>query len=381
MTSAWHWVRAIAVKLYGNKVLTTPLTASASLRVRLTDAQFEVPIPMTSRVNRTVIAAALIAILVTTWILFDRKTDGSAPPSGTSSETAGLSPSAVGPGRAQRGPRGGTDAAGDLSHRPAFSMPAINAPLQQVYPALRAEAAAGNPRAACRLAFELQRCAFLPKQREAAAHNEEQVSPRLRTTEPGRRALLEESRERSRRELEVADAVCAGFVAPQGELQPWEYLLAAAQAGHEPSAVRYVSGGNIGLDLEHPLRSFDAWAAYRREAPAIAERSIAAGSPEAYLWVAFSSLGGWYGMELAPRDPVRAAALYMALRDRAAPRYLPELNRNITALMDREKLNSADLLNAKALATQLARQLKAPPEGVDLSQGMFPSEDGSHCAL
>jgi len=259
-------------------------------------------------------------------------------------------------------------------------LPPINTPLKQVYAGLKARAIGGNPNAACRLAFELDRCTSLPDRIAGSARNAERVQARLRTdTDPRRRALFEGYQEDVRRELAIASAACAGFVPDKDERQAWEYLLAAARAGHEPSAVRYVAGGSIGLDMERPLQTLDGWVTYRAEAPAIAERSIRAGSPEVYQWVAFSSVAGWYGMSLTPRDPIRAVALYLALRDRATPRYAAQLDRTIAALSEREKLSPDDLLGARTMSVELASQLKPSAEGIDLSQGTFPSEDGSHC--
>ena len=161
-------------------------------------------------------------------------------------------------------------------------LPSIDAPFASTAGELRRRADAGDPKAACRLAVEVERCSLAKEQIVALAarmrrmQDNPQASQRRQRGGPvdlvgtGERMLAE-------------DARCQG--AP--ELTPMEkygYLRQAALAGHIPAMVEYATGN--AFRMRDTMASLPALATYRDEAEALARRAAASGDGGAMMALA-----------------------------------------------------------------------------------------------
>ncbi len=174
----------------------------------------------------------------------------------------------------------------------------------------------------------------------------------------------------------ATDAMCEGFTPDKGE-RPWRYALRAAFASNNAAIVSFVFAMPVGLNPNKPVEDVDGWAAYRDHAPGLLQRAIDDGYPPAYALAATASLGSPFGGNLLPKDPVRAAAYYLALTSRSSPEYRAELQRNIQAL----NLSDAQMASASAMAVPLAGKLRVPSEGpIDFTGGISPNNDARECS-
>lgn len=199
-------------------------------------------------------------------------------------------------------------------------LPSIDAPFASTAGELRRRADAGDPKAACRLAAEVDRCSRVKEQivaldaRMRRMQDNPQANQRQRRGGPvdlvgaGERMLAE-------------DARCQG--AP--ELAPMEkygYLRQAALAGHIPAMVEYATG-NV-FRMRDTLESLPALATYRVEAEALARRAAASGDAGAMMALASAYSPdrneGRPGllMQVVKPDAAESLALYLQLQQQLA---------------------------------------------------------------
>jgi len=252
-------------------------------------------------------------------------------------------------------------------------MPPVGTRLLGIYDTLQRQALNGDPRAACRLAFELQECAGLPGLRQFVA------DIRARQADPETPASLRDGEGKAARFFgglaERAEATCAGF--PREETaNAWKWELAAALAGYPPSMARFAVGSTTRALNPEDQRQ-DGNNAYRDHAPELLQRAIDAGEPLAFeLAMHAHRRGGLHGVALVPRDEVRAAAYAIALRRVAAPAYADNFDLgSVKRRLGLERYTQA-LQIAEGLSAKLAR---VPAGSVDFTNGFTGRDDGSHC--
>jgi hypothetical protein len=217
---------------------------------------------------------AALAILAGAWLLFPP-----APKPPVPSQPASAAPVAD---QAPAAPFA-QPAAAEVNPPP---LPPRDASMQDALPALLARADAGDGIAACRLSTELTRCRTLQETLHRQVENlEGQATRPGRQSKPDALARSEAIIEWLRAESASCSALPDGLA--NRELH---YLRAAALAGEPGSRLRYASGeGFFGRGYGY-LRTpeFDHW---RREAEAMMQQSLADGSAEAALSLAFAYAG------------------------------------------------------------------------------------------
>jgi hypothetical protein len=259
---------------------------------------------------------------------------------------------------------------------PVAALPPLEAPVAAILEDLKKQATAGNSQAACRLAFELDRCHNIARMQRGAA------SFANLATQPGmgpdlaKRYTAVAEREQAR-VLEVQRLCVAVSKEESGEA--WRYLLQAARAGHGPSMARFANRRT--LWEEDPIRVLDGLIAFRAEGPAFLSGAAQMGYPEAYEQLAFAHVNGaTLGLDI-PVDRVRGLAYYLALMRAGTPEEVARLQRAVDYAMQKENLSQEDLARARVLAEPLAAQLlrRNPPGSVDFTGGTFSNDNGSHC--
>lgn len=275
--------------------------------------------------------------------------------------------------RVSRPPVSSAPAARPMKDEP---LPPPNRPLAEIFPELERLAKSGNLDAMCRLGFEMERCHGLPGLRKWALENtlraEESTiaNPVFRQKQMEGVALLQ-------RRVKEQEPICAGFPIEKTN-DGWKYQLDAALAGHGPSMARFVW---LGPPRDRtPLETLDAWIAYRDQGSQLLMRAVEAGEPGAFEIAAIVyERGQWQQLALAPKDPVRAAAYWMALERRAAPGYAGTARNWWQGIQRKAELTPAQIAEAERLANELAPKLRPPPGGVDFTRGTFGADDGTHC--
>lgn len=258
----------------------------------------------------------------------------------------------------------------------AAPLPPLNAPVLSVLDDLRKQAAAGSTPAACRLAFELDRCRNQQRQQRVVANYANLAAQPGVGPELGRRYMQLAEREQQR--VNETQRVCQGV--PQDETgDAWRYLLQAARAGHGPSMARYATRRT--LWDEDPVRVLDGLIAFRAEGPAFLQSAADMGIPEAYEQLAFSLASGVTGGLEIPVDRVRGLAYYLALMRTATPEENARLQRAVDYAMQKENISREELARARTLSEGLALPLlrRHPPGSVDFTGGTFAADNGSHC--
>jgi hypothetical protein len=253
-------------------------------------------------------------------------------------------------------------------------LPERGTPLMSIYGDLKAMAAQGDANAACRIAFELNRCAKLPIFQSARVEWAHRLA---NEQDPARRAGLQRMRDHAEGEVAIGEKVCKDF--PQEDLPlAWDYGLASALAGNR-SAMFHVSFFPWGLDISHPEQTLEQWSQWRQLVPRIMQSGIDAGDPRMFSLASRAYVRPWFGTEVFPRDPVRALALELAIARRSAPEYAPTLERDIQYLIRTQSLQPDQVEAAKGIAATLPPLRGIPERGLDWSRGMAPEEDGSEC--
>lgn len=200
------------------------------------------------------------------------------------------------------------DAAGRRVQAPPAPLPPADAPLAQIVPGLRADADAGDRRAACRLGMELLRCqhlgawdtmmeSFMGEEAEAAYEAEGNLA--------AANQIAGEKLWRIER-LAQCRAVPADL---QG--QGARYLRQSALAGDPHAMFAYAEGHHWGPSMRglalDPM--FDQW---RREAPAMIHAALRAGNPAAVLILQFNYSDDFgYLSALIPNDAYRSYVYHL----------------------------------------------------------------------
>jgi hypothetical protein len=255
-------------------------------------------------------------------------------------------------------------------------LPPIQTPVATVLQDLKQLAASGNAQAACRVAFELDRCHNLSRQQRSAASYRNLADQAGIGPDLARRYAEMAEREQAR--FAETKRLCEGV--PQEETgDAWRYLLQAARSGHGPSMVRYASRRTL-WDVD-AMRILDGLIAFRSEGPAFLARAAEMGYPEAYEQLAFGHITGTnLGLEI-PVDRVKGLAYYIALTRTGTPEEVARIQRSIDYTMRKENLSAEDLARARTLAEPLAAALlqRSAPGSVDFTGGTYGADNGSHC--
>jgi hypothetical protein len=245
--------------------------------------------------------------------------------------------------------------------------PKPNAPLRDHIEDLKQQATNGNAVAACRLAFELDRCYNLKRLQERASRAISDAE------EAGLFGDLLARRKtnarRAQQEFYEVAQLCDGV--PRNELEDaWRYSLQAARAGHVPSMARHVT--MHGYLQQHPtLEVLDGWLALRDEGAGYLDRAVEMGYREAYLFgIRAYARGDAEGMP-ARKDPALAMALAIAAadNDEATPE---NRESRLAAVVKRYDIAPADIERGRVLAPQYLQKLR--------ERGPQPPNDGSFCA-
>ena len=207
----------------------------------------------------------------------------------------------------------------------AGPLPPLGMPLRLALPQIERRAAAGEPKAACRLAAELANCERLRVELAAAEQAIEQIEAGQR---PGSAAVesaeLRSHRTRwmetmtTRAEGVLRDTAHCDGVRPALPATIARHWRTAALGGHLPSMTHYAVGN--AFRIRDTLNNLPALAIYRQEAEAIARRAAAAGDANAIaiLAAAYSPLNDdrrrTYLAQSVRPDVVESLSLYLRLR-------------------------------------------------------------------
>ena len=258
-------------------------------------------------------------------------------------------------------------------NRPIRPLPPPGAPLRQVLASLKAQAAEGDAAAACRIAFELDRCAKVPLLSKAVKSFAGQALSKL--TGPAR-AERERQDEKMRAWIAQAEAACDGV--PADEMAwTFDYGLSAALAGNR-EARWMMSSWPVGLDAMRPERTLEGWARWRQHIGSILEAGIAAGDPRIMSMAARAYTEVTWGYRVFPEDTVRATALHFAVARASSESFRPAEERSASATARRADLTPEQVEEARRLSATFSIA-QAPEGGVDWSRGMNPLPDGSAC--
>ena len=257
-------------------------------------------------------------------------------------------------------------------NRPIRALPPLGSPLREVLASLKDQAAEGDAAAACRIAFELDRCAKLPMLRNSPSFWEQGLSRVF-----GRaRADVEWHVQNARRMLSEAESACEGL--PPEELAwTFDYAMSAALAGNRQARWMMV-GVPAGLDPSRPERTLEAWAVWRQNIRGIIEAGIAAGDPRIMRIAANAYTRPEWGFRIFPEDPVRAVAMQFAIARAATPSYRATEENNGMSIARMAGLSPDQIEEARRIAATLSTK-QAPEGGVEWSRGMSPSADGTDC--
>ena len=256
-------------------------------------------------------------------------------------------------------------------------LPTQNSKLKDIYPTLVLLANAGDARAACRLAFELDRCSKAEALDKSSSALEESLK-KLDTNEPSYKQKIWMVNE-TRKEADLRKAVCSGYVESNPE-EGARYALQAALTGSPEMRVRYVLMMGTALDHGQPEATAEGWLQYRDNARQLLQSTIDEGYPQAYETAAFNYLrepGRW---RLVQPDPVKGLSFYFALIPFASPAYKDRLEQNIQYMTVKHKLSNAEIVRAREMSGPLMAALSASVTSqVDFTSGSFKSEAGSYC--
>lgn len=258
----------------------------------------------------------------------------------------------------------------------AGSLPSADTPVKEFLVELKGQAAKGNWAAACRLAFELERCYNIRGLQQQAARATFRLEQGGFSGDALRAA--EDEAKRAQERYHIGAANCEGVPA-EDRADAWRYLLRSARAGHGPSMMRYAAGA--GIPAGRPtLEVIDGWIAYRDESQGFLDRAIEMGYPEAYeVGKNFYVRGGHWGLKVAPDRP-KAVALQIALAQARAPGDEGAVEKAIANLVANFQVSPEDVAKGRSIAQPFAAKLKqrAAPGSFDFSRAIF-ADDGSHC--
>jgi hypothetical protein len=245
--------------------------------------------------------------------------------------------------------------------------------LKDVLPSLQAQAAQGDAVAACRIAFELDRCTKLPWMRRADPGRGRDLDKRP----PEQRDPFGAAAARWRDNVAFGETACEGIEGVDPSLT-WSYAIASALAGNAQARYAVIHGFAVGLDFMRPDRTLEEWAEWRQHVATFEADAIRQGD---FRVIAIASRDYWgprNGIHVFPEDKVMSVALRMVLADRAAPGAKEDARRNMESLIRELGLTAQELTAANARSRELLRSLppNLSPHGNDLGMA---AADGSDC--
>lgn len=258
----------------------------------------------------------------------------------------------------------------------ALPLPPPDAPLETAFDDLAKAADAGDVAAACRLAWDLQRCHRLQAQ---AAIPEFLVEGAARAPQgsPEEGELIAEVMA-ARERLAGDRRVCAGLSADRLE-QAAERMLQAARLGHPASQAMFASWPPFGPDLS--LEEAELAIHHRDHAMALLRTAAASGEPAALFGLFhachFGEIRMLHGTVDVGRDPVCAMATALALRgfaDRQTAADAGEVIRESVAILDME-----DQQRARRRAAFYRARFEGLPE-YDFAGGVFKPHLRAPCS-
>jgi len=254
----------------------------------------------------------------------------------------------------------------------------VNAPLKDIADELRDRARQGDPQAACRLAFEMDRCARLPERRRFAAEIRQHSTDASKDDDMRRR--MDTSADFFEGFVRRDEPVCSGV--ETGALRGgWRYLLQAAQAGHVPSMVRFAGGWTLTVGGGSPGENLDGWNALRDLGPSFLQAGIDGGFAEAFEQARFAHMrGDLFGIPF-PKDPRLSVAYSLALARAGTPGERERSEPSARHVAREAGLSDEDYARADVLAATLAQKIIARSGAgtVDFTRGTYAKDDGSHC--
>ncbi|GAA3929631.1 hypothetical protein [Luteimonas lutimaris] len=345
---------------------------------------------MTIRIRRlatlALIACAVAGLASWLWWTWPAASGASHPPAAGTLDAAGQ----AGTGADGIAATGGAVAVDDRTGAApdARPLPSTDLPLRRTLDQLKREAAQGDPRAACRLAMELDHCNSL---HESARVFERQASlrPQGMTQEDMRNhaALME----RWADSLDRLSPRCDGVPLASSQ-ERMRYWRAAALGGHVPAMTHYAIG--IGFVRADTLKNLAALEAYRREAETMARRAAAAGDPLALFALIGAYMpdpvqytdspamqhltdvgfaGGSYLRQAVNQDLVETMALALLVRQAYARDGIPppaQSQADIFA-MQVDALDSVATPEQRLQAQQRMQQLRAEWTPIDPRESML----------
>jgi len=125
-------------------------------------------------------------------------------------------------------------------------------------------------------------------------------------------------------------------------------------------------GMKVGLDQLHPSSTAEGWLAYKDLAPSLLQRAMDLGNPEAYQFAAEMYSQTRDAGRILPYDPVKAIAIFKALRQFATDDYKQALDNNINSRMANLTSEQLPLVDAEMarVSASLATHNQAPISGV-----------------
>jgi hypothetical protein len=253
----------------------------------------------------------------------------------------------------------------------AAPLPPQNVPIAGYLEELKRRAKGGDVRAACRVTFELSRCAMGHGLRRLAddlrgAPLEDGASHHARQSRERRIAALE-------REAAAHDGNCQGVTEADSE-DLVHYALTAAQGGNVRSMVHFAAAP--------PEPNDRNWTAWRENAATFVTRAVEAGDPAAVVLAGHMHMVPRMGHQVLPLDPVRGLAHYYALARFASPGYRTMINASISSFSSQFDVTESQRQEAMALAAEIeARIVRGgrANEGVDFRGGSGIFNDSLHC--
>lgn len=256
-------------------------------------------------------------------------------------------------------------------NQPLRPLPPLGTPLKTALPALVKQAGEGDAAAACRIAYELDRCRQLPNLRVAPVYWRQALA----RVPPDQRERMEANIAAAERTAAHAQSACEG-IAEEDLGMAWDYVLAAALADNRHARWMMVSSPP-GLDSGHPERTLEGWAQWRQHIARVIEAGLRDGDPRLTSMASWAYLRPLNGYRVFPDDRVRALALRLALVDVASPTYRKVEESNVDYTIREWQISRQDVDLARAMARQFT--VRAADGGNDWSRGMMPHSEGTEC--
>ena len=192
------------------------------------------------------------------------------------------------------------------ANRTAVVFPPHGTPVAEMVAVLKPAAAAGDARAACRLAAELYFC------RIAEMH----VQGKLTETVAAARGDVEIPSEDGDLDVAMVDTERAcRELPPELHARADAWLASAARAGNIEAMVQYIQGSFLFRRSAHDFIAHPEFDRWRRDAPVMLEQLLRAGVPEAaFLMMIGTSADLGLAAAVIPDDPVRNLAAMILMR-------------------------------------------------------------------